>query len=485
LENVIYISIPLLIVYVLIDQGRKLAQDYAGKMGKAFQSWGEKTVGFVAGSALGATALVGGRVVGGLAAKADESAIGRRIRDMAAKSGAAGWLGKKLQGGLNTARTGSYDVRQSTVGKTFFKNLGMNVDQKGMNVLSGMGLGLGVDQRKGGREADIKRRQERQVKNSELLEEKHADAYNARQKARHEADVDRIIDRDIAARLHITFKEVQEMKENNKTTYAAERATSTTAKQTEIDSVPPPKTIKSNEEITTARRKEYAENLAKGGFVTQKINEISKNNPRAGAFLQGAYAPIGMITGSEVRNTADKLAAKKIEEKTKISKELEEIEGTLKKGFQDLIAMDMFSTSTSFTSLNTAEQQELIKDGIISSAGPNKGKRMYDILTTAEQQAVSDREKELQKKENKDERENYEEMIKARESNKYDLKVLRQELKRKQALWVANPTDPTAKSDYLAKLKEVKNAEKQQAKFRDLQNYIKSRRDKLKGEEGK
>ena len=486
-ENVLYIAIPMLIIYFLVDYGKKLASDYAGEAGKMVQKWGEKATGFVTGAALGATALVGGRVIGGLAAKADESKIGMGIRNMASKGGITGWAGKNLQKGLNATRGGSFDVRQSTAGQAFFKNIGMDTNQKGLNALAGVGLGLGTDQRAGGRDADIKRRQERKESEAELLEEKHADVYNAKEKKRHEDDIDRIIDAKIAQDLGKSLGEVRDMKENNKAAYTAARTTASADATTKaaIAKVAPPALIKSNAELTTARRSEYAKNLAKGGLATQLIAGIAQDNPKLGKIFDAVYTPIGAITGSGVRTTADRKAAKKVEEKTKIEKELKEIEDTLKNGFRDFIAMDKFLTSPSFTSLSAPERQELVRDGVISTAGANKGKGMYEILDDNEKKIVDEERESLDKKENKDQRENYEDLVKTRERNRYNLKKLQADVKRLKGIWDADPDSTTKRDDWRIKLTEVKNAEKHEEKYRDLNNYLKTRRDKLKGEEKK
>jgi hypothetical protein len=185
----------------------------------------------------------------------------------------------------------------------------------------------------------------------------------------------------------------------------------------------------------------------------------------------------------------------KIEDNLKIEKELSDIEDVLKKGFQDLIALDMFQNSTSFTSnIKDEERADIIKFGTIQS-GTNKGKGMYDILTDNEKRQIDEeirKKKEAmsrgadnEKKKAKEEYEEYEDLIKARESNKFDLKALRSELKKAKDDWIKDPTDAGLRDDFRNALKEVKIAEKHQDKFRDLNNYIKTRRDKLKGEDGK
>jgi hypothetical protein len=218
-----------------------------------------------------------------------------------------------------------------------------------------------------------------------------------------------------------------------------------------------------------------------------------------GAFGEGVAgvlgSTIGAAIGSQIRTDGDRKAAKKIEEKTKVEKELAEIEGTLKKGFQDLIALDMFQNSPSFANNITAtERQEIVKYGTIQS-GTNKGKGVYDILTASEKAIVDADVKQKkdsmtkgtddEKKKAKEAYEELEDLVKAREGNKFDLKILRSELKLAKDAWILNPGDPIRKAAFSDKLKEVKIAEKHQDKWRDINAYMKTRRDKLKEEEKK
>lgn len=483
--TVLGIVIPMFIIYMLVQQGVKIAQKYAGKAGEVFQNIGKTATGLVGGLALGGTALMGGRVVGAAAKKLDESRFGVGIRNIAARSGIVGKIGQKLQEGVTATRSGSFDVRQTLLGKTVSKEFGVDFNKKGLNALAGAGLGLGTDQRKGGFEADVKRRQAEQEAKTKLLEEKMSDdkikEYNQRQQDKRSDKIEALLEKALIEK-HGKV-DVEDWKKNNKQKYNNEKAEvlKDPGVQTKIATIPPAKELRSVADMNKDRRKQFADNLKKPG-VDGLLNKV----PIIGAAL-----------GANVRITADQAAAKKIGENSKVEKELAEIETTLKKGFQDLIAMDMFQGSPSFAALDPIERSEIIKYGSIQTdLGNNrKGKGMYDVLDTIEKAAVdtdAQQKKEALTRGTKDEKDKakevydeMEDMVKAREANKYDLKDLRDELKKAKSAWVANPADQDLRDNFRQALKDIKIAEKHQDKWKDISAYMKTRRDKLKGEEKK
>ncbi len=489
--SVMYVMIPMLIIYGLVTRGVKIAESLAGEYGKMAQSFANKATGFVGGAAVGVTSLGASRLIGGGADRLDRSRFGVGIRNMAARSGLQGMLGKRLEKRLEKLKNNSFDARQTTVGRQLSTSMGLNLDQQGLNALSGSGLGLGVNQREGGFNADVKRRQDEQEKKQKLLEEKMSDdqikAYNEKQQNKRADRIEKLIEKAMIA-TH-GKDNVSDWKKNNKQRYDTEKnnALQNPQLQTQISNIPPAKEMRSVAEMNKDRRKQFADNLKKSG-----LDGILGGVPVLGKIIG---TTIGAALGANTRKTADKKAAKKIEESSKVEKELADIETTLKKGFQDLIALDLFQSSPSFTTNITGqEQQDIVKFGAIQS-GTNKGKGMYDILTDNEKKRIDTELKQKkdamsqgtddEKKKAKEEYEEYEDLIKARESNKFDLKDLRGKLKIAKENWVNSPADQSMRDLFREKLKEVKIAEKHQDKWRDLNNYIKTRRDKLKGEEKK
>lgn len=465
----------------MMKQGVGIAKNLAGKIGEMVQSGAMKIAGVGVGVAAGGTALLGGRILGAAATRFNESRAGSWLRDKGKNS----WFARRALEGVNKASAGSYDVRQTGLGKGLFSAMGINTDQKGLNALKGIGLGLGTDQRKGGYEADVKRRQEFKEKEAKLLEEKMSDddikKYNERQQKKYQEKVDSYLEGAMIAQFGKQAVETWK-KDKDQTRY--NKGKDIVSKDQKVQDgmkkdIAPAKEMKSSAEVTAARRKDFADNLKKASFIDKTI---------------GVVPIVGSIIGSDVRKRADKKAAKKIEETTKVEKELADIESTLKKGFQDLIAVDLFQNSASFKGLTLQEQQDIIRNGTIQS-GTRKGQGMYDILTDTEKARVDTEAKkkkdamntgtDAEKKKAKEEYEELEDLVKARESNRYNLKELREQLKNAKNNWINDPTNDSLRTAYREKLREVKNAEKHQSKYQDLNNYIKSRRDKLKGEDKK
>jgi hypothetical protein len=466
--TVIKIVIPMLIIYFLIKYGVDLAKTYAGKVGTIVQQQTTKWAGYAGGAAMGAVGVVGSRVIGGAAAILDESRVGRGIRNLQVKGGVLKPIGRIAQETLNKARTGSFDVRQTKLGNSLFKEMEVPTDHKAMDALKLVGLpGLSVKERAGGFDAAVEKRKKAQLEEEKLLKEKTPDdkikKKNKQEKDKYTEKVDKIIEDKLVTMLG-SAAAVAALKANDKAAYEDKKieALKDANVQAQIKNVPEPKVMKSASEMDAERRKLYAENLKEGSLLDQILN----------------IPIVGDLTGATTRLRGDKKAAKDIEDKSKVEKELGEIEETLRKGFQDLIAVEMFQTSQSFTGLSDPERVELLKEGVISS-GSNKGKRMYDILDPNEKAAVDARRKIL----TKDEEEEYLNLVQTREQTKFDMKSLNKEVKDAKDAWHNSKGDPAEFKKYKEKLREKWQAEKQNKIYRNFAEYVKSQKDKLKDKE--
>ncbi len=494
-ETIIFIAIPMLIVYFMIDQGVKIAKTYAGKIGEMVQTYATKAAGFAGGAALGATALVGGRVVGAAASKLNESRAGSWLRDKAANNR----LARVALGGLNAASAGSYDVRQTGIGKTLFKQMGVDTDQKGLNVFRGAGLGLGTDQRKGGFEADVKRRQEFQEKEAKLLEEKMSDdqikKYNEKQKKKWSEKTDPIIEG--AMEMQFGKAVVAQWKANDKKKYDDARSIvlKNANVQAEIAKVTPPREMKSTVEVNSSRREKFAKNLEMGGVVTQVLKGISEQG-RVGEIASAILgATIGTAVGEGVRYSGDKKAAKKIKEKNKIEKDLVEIQKTLDKGFRDLIALEKYQDTPEFNALEQKEKEDIIKYGYIQEgSGPadRAGKHLYEILSKTDQDEIDRNVETLKRSSDKKEYERYEQMVKAMEGNRFNLKKLGEDLRDLRDKMMEDiktnaslPQKEASRKAWVEKLEEKMRAEKHQKTWQDIGKHMDEQKKKLKGEEEK
>ncbi len=120
-EILISIVLPMLVIFMLIKYAQKIAEEHSGEIGKMVQSFAEKTiggVGVVAGGAVGLAAggaallgtRLGSRVVGRLANKAG-------LTDWAAENASTNRFARSLNSGIRSTQTGSWDVRNTWLGK--------------------------------------------------------------------------------------------------------------------------------------------------------------------------------------------------------------------------------------------------------------------------------------------------------------------------------------------------------------------------------
>ncbi|HWC57688.1 MAG TPA: hypothetical protein VG621_01910, partial [Candidatus Paceibacterota bacterium] len=292
-QTVLFIAIPMLIIYFMVKQGVDIAKTYAGKIGELVQNSANKVAGYAGGVALGGTALIGGRVLGGAATALNNSSIGAKIRDAAPNS----WFARKALQGLDKAKSGSYDFRQTNIGKGLFKNMGLDTNQKGLDLLKGVGLGLSTSQRKGGFESDVKRRKEANERHAKRMEEKDENVkrYNDRQKEKYDNKIGEIINESIAKRAGINIFEVAKMQQTNNAAYQEEVAKSRRDAEVtaQIAKVAKPTEMKSAKDLNRDRKERYVKNLQEGELL-------------------GKVPLIGDILGAGVRETGDKQAAASI-----------------------------------------------------------------------------------------------------------------------------------------------------------------------------
>lgn len=164
LETVVYIAIPMLIVYFMISKGVDIAKTYAGELGKQVQGFAQKATGIVAGGALG--------VATGGAAFLGRNAVGRGLRligNSGKKAGLDGkittraerwaanannsWFARQGNNLYAKTQTGSWDARNTKLGGLTQKAGGLLGGQMGVKFsdnVSGSIYGLGKDSGKGG-----------------------------------------------------------------------------------------------------------------------------------------------------------------------------------------------------------------------------------------------------------------------------------------------------------------------------------------------
>lgn len=191
---------------------------------------------------------------------------------MAAQNGLIGRIGKRLQSGLDATKSGSFDIRNTQAGARVSSGLGVNLNQKPLNILSGIGLGMGTDQTKGGYDAEVKRREKELEKQENLLKEKMTDtqikAYNSEQKEKRENKIDALAFKDMAAEFGKAT--VQEWRKNNRGKYEEQKAIALEKAEVkeQVGKIPPIKELGSVKEITNKRRKRFGEGLKKESWLT-------------------------------------------------------------------------------------------------------------------------------------------------------------------------------------------------------------------------
>jgi len=369
---IISISIPMLIVFFMLKKGGDMAKKLSGEIGTMISGAITKVAGVGAGLALGAatggTALLGGRVLGGGATALNNSRVGERLRDTAANGN---WLTRNLAraslGGIDKASKGSYDVRQSALGKTLdqniFSKVGVNLDQKGLNALSGIGIGLGTDQRKGGFEADTKRRQENQKKNFDMLDSKMS-----------KGDIQKFNDEK---------REEAMIKANDKKTVDNWKKTDPARYEEEKKKVN--YTDKTAKEITGDRKKSYAKKLEEGGVITQGLKYIDSNGGKFGRVTSGFLgSTVGAALGEGVRVTGDNKISKEITEGMDKLKKKEDLEKSLNKKLEEKIVeleKEMLKTEEEIDNIIKIEKS--------------------DVFATLNQEEIAVKIKEIKDDENK------------------------------------------------------------------------------------
>ncbi len=188
--TLLWICIPLVIIYGLLDKGKSMIVSASGELGKMAQSKISGIAGTVGGAALG--------VASGGAAFAGRNIIGRAAASM--QKGKLSFIGErfernqnnKLFGGINRfmtkgiakAQTSSFDVRQNKMATTGLNKLtGALGVQKEFNAQTDSktlaALKLGTDETKGGIKAQEKRAEEKAQKDINEIQTNAKDAKTA------------------------------------------------------------------------------------------------------------------------------------------------------------------------------------------------------------------------------------------------------------------------------------------------------------------
>lgn len=164
LALMISIFLPAVLMVVMLLKGAKYAKEASGEFTGAVIT-GVKMVGGLAGGvALGATAAVGTRAVGGAISKID-SKWGEKLRDKTKETGLGGYASRWALNRMDNTTKRTFDLRQTGIGKTLADKAGINVSR---NV-----LGTGV--KEGGYQGIIDRKVKQVEENKERYKTKLSD----------------------------------------------------------------------------------------------------------------------------------------------------------------------------------------------------------------------------------------------------------------------------------------------------------------------
>jgi hypothetical protein len=165
IEKILIVVIPALLILILLLKATEFAKKGSGKIGEVLMTGVKMAGGLALGAVTGGTALLGTKVLGGIAANRLAS-NGETWRKQAEKGGLEGLMARMK---LKTADYGSratYDIRGTGAGKLLTKESGMNLSR---NI-------VGLGPKEGGFKGAGERRAAELKKESELYKTTKSDA---------------------------------------------------------------------------------------------------------------------------------------------------------------------------------------------------------------------------------------------------------------------------------------------------------------------
>ncbi len=178
--SVMYVLIPMLIIYTLVTKGVKVAENFAGDIGKMAQSFGNRTAGVVVGGALGAAtggvAIAGRNIIGRLG---NRLASSQQLQDASSRGGIRGALADSVIRSGSFLSRANYDARNNTFVNSRLREFGNT------NTRIGGLLGTNQTNTSGGFQGAISREVANQTSRAErmLLTGQQAAAQDSRNSA--------------------------------------------------------------------------------------------------------------------------------------------------------------------------------------------------------------------------------------------------------------------------------------------------------------
>lgn len=358
MSTVISVVVPMIIIYMLIQQGVSIAKKYAGTAGEMIQKYATQATGIVGGAALGVAtggaAIIGrngiGRVMGAIGkggTKTELSADGKEIITNRSQRWAANannnWLARKWNNTYSASQTSSFDIRNAgikigskeyTAGSTLNSGLGkLGINMKDQ-VSGAVGLGqdkaLGKDGKPGGnvmidkkRAEAIQKDLENKIKMSHLSDDEAKAAWEKYKAKKVEGVLEEATiyetkkeETKVIQTQVIEAKEELEKAKKEGTQYeqviainkfnAINQKLKDEIKKEEIDKIDKKYgTIKDNKSFVTAMRAEYAEGLDKKTFEGLKALKSGILAGLITAMIPGLTAMSGLVGGAVFGGLSD------------------------------------------------------------------------------------------------------------------------------------------------------------------------------------
>jgi hypothetical protein len=161
MQKIMAVVIPFAILMILLMQAKGIATKLSGKIGEAITGLVKTVGGFVGGAALGATAMVGTGVIGGISSKiASNEGLQKAALE---KKGLGGFAARMAMKTTTAGSKATFDVRKTALGGAMSKGMGMNF---------GAASAIGLGSKEGGFKGSTERAAKKIVEESETYKTK-------------------------------------------------------------------------------------------------------------------------------------------------------------------------------------------------------------------------------------------------------------------------------------------------------------------------
>jgi hypothetical protein len=167
LERMMFILVPFALIAGILMKARKMAQEYAGEVGKAVIKAAKIAGGIAVGTVATVAAAAGAAVVGGGSAAFLASSGGKALAQRAlTQRGIGGFVARTQMKALNYGKKATFDVRQSVLGKQMKSMTGIDYKYTDM---------VGLTPKPGGYQGKQDRKAEKTMRQFDIYKTKMSD----------------------------------------------------------------------------------------------------------------------------------------------------------------------------------------------------------------------------------------------------------------------------------------------------------------------